>query len=215
MAAALNLRWLVNSPFFSVTVDLQKNMINRTLYNTPKSLCVEHHDADTGITYEDCEIVTATDVTFSFVLTSIEKTISSNRAAAGSVPLTRGHYSLTVLESLQAVFSEEEKKEGGDPFAALLNQIHTAIPYTSSGDGEVDVGRDSLMTVVKTAELQDIQSCGGGSGVSTAAGYALTYLDSNATSTTTAASTGRQSEDKLHLDISKRVIDSKYVSLPP
>lgn len=251
----------MNSPFFSVAMDLSKNNIDDSkragtgVGGASELLCIEHYDAEEAVEFEDCETITATDLTFSFVLTSILKEdagswdtppppppASSVPSANGAVPLSRGHYSSAVLESLQAVFPEQQQGEEGErsataPFAALLNQIHHSPSYSgpaadAGGAGvagerengqEEEAGVNGLVTAKKTPVLcVSAESCGGGGrplGANT--GYALTYHrhDRNVSSSAESSSgrRRRRGEDgeEHYMEISKRVIDSKYVPSIP
>jgi hypothetical protein len=103
VSAALNMHWLVNAPYYSVSVNLNKNM------KIPaNNICVERQESSSDgnvIVYQECETSTRTEISFSFVLTSIES--DSGSPPTTNVPLRRGNYSVHILNQLEALWASE------------------------------------------------------------------------------------------------------------
>lgn len=246
LAAALNLRWLVNAPFYSVTVNLHKNMDDSR--NTPSPLtgesCIELYDTEEGVFYEQCDVITSTDVTFSFVLTSVEglstpsfshisTAVHPPGAAGHSVPLTRGHYSSSILQSLQALFTKNnisttergvEDDVAALAFDALLSQIHLppllSHANTTVAEAAVDAGEKEVSLVTAKKTSSPLQNCGGIWSSAFATGYSLSYYLPQGHEDRNSSGRGSsrrevENEEERSLEISRRVIDSKYVPCLP
>ena len=178
---------MVNAPYYSATLDLQKN--TQMGIEAP---CVELTGSD-GVLYRDCQIETNTDITFSFVLTSVEDSMAGGHAADTGVSLTRGAYSSAILQSLQALFQHEARSA----WKAICSQIYSS-----------NLARRTFVTVEKAPVATATRGghvCGSGEEHVNAMGYDLTFRDTSPAG----ASAGRENDSSQYLDISKRVVDSK------
>jgi len=203
LGAALNLHWLVNAPYYSVNVELNKNM---HLKKSAGDLCVNHVDPD-GTSYEDCETSTRTEVIFSFVLTSLVDEPTAVRQQVTDVPLTRENYSMRILEWLEAAWASgydgdqatTESEVSSGPWAALRQELR----------GELDTSRPTGRRTVEKSPLPSPGSNCGGAGQGTCAGYTLTYSEAPAQGQVDMRSEALPPA----IDISKRVIDSKAIDV--
>lgn len=200
LSAALDLYWLVNAPFFSVAIDLNKNM---HLYDkTPDDLCIGFTDAE-GELYQQCETRTSTQITFSLVLTTVDMSSSSGDGSKSA--LSRGRYSAAVLEALQALFLDDHTAvTTSEAFSSLLSQIEAlSLPETCTDEG-CEKEACSSITLSRAPLAAPTSACGHTHptrpGICT--GFQLTHHP-----TDQCPACAVDGEEPL--EVSKRVVDSK------